>query len=121
MSIKVLQTNIGKKYQAFTHYLKQHDILLRFLCPYTYQQNGVLERKHRHIVEICLTMLAHSKMPLTFWVEAFQAATLLINNLPILGFNNISPYEKLTYRKPNYHYFKIFGCAYFPYLTHFSS
>ncbi|KAL5854980.1 hypothetical protein ACOSQ4_004782 [Xanthoceras sorbifolium] len=112
---------MGKEYQAFTSYLKQHGILFRFSCLYTHQQNGVPERKHRYVVDIGLTLLTHSKMSLTFWVEAFQATTLLINNLPTQILNSISSYEKLTHRKPNYHYFKTFGCIYFPYLRPFSS
>jgi histone deacetylase 1/2 len=50
-------------------------------CPHAHQQNGAAERKHRHIVEVGLSLLAHASMPLKFWDEAFLAATYLINLL----------------------------------------
>jgi hypothetical protein len=40
-------------------------------CPHTSQQNGIAERKHRHLVETGLALLAHSSLPLHFWDEAF--------------------------------------------------
>jgi hypothetical protein len=52
-------------------------------CPHTHQQNGSAERKHHHIIETGLALLAHASMPLKFWDEAFLTATFLINHLPI--------------------------------------
>ncbi|KAL5754061.1 hypothetical protein ACOSP7_022281 [Xanthoceras sorbifolium] len=37
-----------------------------YSCPYTHEQNGIVERKHRHLVETGLSMLAHASMPLKF-------------------------------------------------------
>jgi hypothetical protein len=64
-------------------------------CPYARQQNGSAERKHHHIIEVGLSLLAHTSMPLKYWDEAFLAATYLINRLPtkVLGF--CSPLERL--------------------------
>ena len=42
-------------------------------------QNGRAERKHRHIVEMGLTLLGQAHMPLKFWSDAFQLAVYLIN------------------------------------------
>ncbi|KAK1646191.1 hypothetical protein QYE76_063996 [Lolium multiflorum] len=44
--------------------------------------NGA-ERKHRHIVEVGLALLAQASMPLKFWDEAFLTATYLINIIGI--------------------------------------
>jgi hypothetical protein len=33
-------------------------------CPHAHQQNGYAERKHRHIVEVGLTLLTPASMPL---------------------------------------------------------
>ncbi|KAL5854693.1 hypothetical protein ACOSQ4_004495 [Xanthoceras sorbifolium] len=64
-----------------------------------YEYNGnerltvgnVAERKHSHLVESGLTLLAYAHMSLKFWSEFFQTAALLINNLltPLL---NLSTY-----------------------------
>jgi histone deacetylase 1/2 len=80
-------------------------------CPHTHQQNGSAERKHRHIVEVGLSLLAQACMPLKFWDEAFLTATYLINRTPtrLLGFS--TPYTSLFNEKPDYSSLRVFGCA----------
>ena len=59
-------------------------------CLHAHQQNGSAERKHRHIVEVGLALLAAASMPLKFWDEAFLTATYLINIRPskVIKFEN---------------------------------
>lgn len=85
-------------------------------CPHTHQQNGSAERKHRHIVETGLALLAQACMPLRFWNEAFLTATYLINRLPTRVIDNYSPLERLFHTPPNYNLLKVFGCACWPHL-----
>ncbi|TXG50914.1 hypothetical protein EZV62_023438 [Acer yangbiense] len=118
--IRALQTDMGLEFQAFSSHLKQFGIAQRFSCAYTHQQNGVPERKHRNVVETSLTLLAHAKMPLKFWFDAFTSAVLVINNLPTPVLNGKSPFELLHNKKPNYAYFKTFDCASFPYFRPYS-
>jgi hypothetical protein len=33
-------------------------------CPYTPQQNGLVERRHRHIVELSLATMFHAHIPI---------------------------------------------------------
>ena len=49
----------GKEYDntSFLEYLVAHGIYFRKSAPHTQQQNGVAERKHRHIVEMARTFL----------------------------------------------------------------
>lgn len=63
--IKQFQSDNGGEYTSnqFISFLNSHGILHRLICPYTSQQNGVSERKHRHIVEIGLSLLAQSNLP----------------------------------------------------------
>ena len=65
------------------------------MFPHTHEQNGSMECKHRHIVEMDLTLLAHPSAPLTYWAEAFQIVSYLINKLPTLVLHNHSPFRKL--------------------------
>ncbi|CAN4114517.1 unnamed protein product [Withania somnifera] len=53
-------------------------------CVHTPLQNGVSERKHRHIVivEMALTLMINNGVPKHLWVEAFTTAVYLINRLP---------------------------------------
>ncbi|MDV3183805.1 MAG: DDE-type integrase/transposase/recombinase, partial [Sweet potato little leaf phytoplasma] len=67
--IKILQTDWGGEFRSFSSFLNEHGIEFRHSCPHTSQQNGVVEHKHRHIVEMGLTLLAHASMPLSYWWE----------------------------------------------------
>lgn len=113
--IKALQTDNGGEFRAFLPYLHSHGIQPRFTCPYTSQQNGVAERKHRHIAKMGLTLLGHV-MPLKFWVEAFQTAVCLINLLPSAPLKFRTPFEMLFLKSPDYLFLQPFGYACFPYL-----
>jgi hypothetical protein len=57
---------------------------------------GSVERRHRHIVETGLTLLATAHVPLTLLDAAFETATYLINSLPSKVTHNKSPFQLLT-------------------------
>jgi hypothetical protein len=82
-------------------------------CPHAHQQNGAAEQKHRHIVEVGLSLLAQAHMPIKLWNEAFLAATFLINRTPIrvISYKTL---EHLYKVQPNYASLQIFGCACWP-------
>ncbi|KAI3500548.1 hypothetical protein L1887_36372 [Cichorium endivia] len=92
----------------------------RVSCPYTPQQNGRAERKHRHITETGLAMLFNARAPATFWVHAFSSAVYIINRLPTKILTNKSPFEVLFDIVPNYNIFRVFGCRVFPYLRDYA-
>src|SRR5581483_5246032 len=54
---------------------------------------GLVERRHRHVVETGLTLLAQSHVPQRFWHFAFDTAVYLINRMPSrTNSNTISPF-----------------------------
>ena len=77
-------------------------------CPHT-KKNGIIERKHRHIVKTSLTFLAQSFLHLKFWDDAFAIVVYLINMLPTLVLHGQSHLEKLLNTKPDYS-LKVFSC-----------
>jgi len=87
--IMTMQTDWGGEYQKLNLFFKQIGIIHHVSCPHAHQQNGSAERKHRHIIEVGLSLLAHASMPLKFWDEAFLTATYLINRTPsrVLNFD----------------------------------
>lgn len=89
----MLQCDGGGEFKALSKMLHEYGIQLRESCPYTSAQNGRAERKHRHVVESGLTLLAQAKMPLHYWWEAFSTAVFLINRLPTQVLGNKSPYQ----------------------------
>ncbi|GJX90099.1 retrovirus-related pol polyprotein from transposon TNT 1-94 [Tanacetum coccineum] len=90
-------------------------------CPYTPQQNGRVERKHRHLTETGLAMLFGANAPATFWVHAFSSAAHIINRLPTRLLLHKSPFEVLFNSVPSYNNFKVFECRVFPYLRPYSA
>jgi hypothetical protein len=96
--IKIFQSDGGGEFTSnqFKQFLTSHGIVHRISCPHTPQQNGLAERKHRHIVETGLTLLAQSKLPLPCWVDAFNTTMYLINRLPTSVLQYQSPYFKLV-------------------------
>ncbi|KAG7600292.1 GAG-pre-integrase domain [Arabidopsis suecica] len=114
--IKALQCDNGGEYdnRAFKEQLASDDTVFRFSCPYTSQQNGHAERMLRTINNVARTFLLQASMPLTYWVEALNAAVHTINLLPSSAINNEVPHTKLFKTPPSYHHLKTFGCLCYP-------
>jgi hypothetical protein len=93
----------------------------RLSCPHTHHQMGSVKRKHHHIVETGLSLLATVNVPLTFWDSAFETTTYLINRLPSKVTRKKSHYECLFNISPNYKLLKIFGCECWPFLRSYNS
>jgi histone deacetylase 1/2 len=121
-TIKQFQSDNGGEYcsTVFKQFLTTSGIFHRFSCPHTSQQNDIAERKHRHIIEIGLTLLAQSGLPKVFWVDAFLTSIFIINSLPTKVLDYSSPYERLFQRSPDFSYFHTFGCQCFPCLRPYS-
>ncbi|KAG8475942.1 hypothetical protein CXB51_032958 [Gossypium anomalum] len=117
--IKKFQSDWGGEFCAFSSILASQGILHRVSCPYTSEQNGVAERKHRHIVETGLTLLAQAHLPMQYWGYAFCSAVHLINRLPTHVLKGRFSYQSLFGREPTYDHLRVFGCCCFPYLRPF--
>lgn len=121
-SIKAIQSDWGGEFRAFTALLNELGIQHRLTCPHTSHQNGTVERKHRHIVEMGLTLLSHAALPLKFWDHSFTQAVYLINRLPSSAIPLFqSPYHALHQSQPDYSQIKVFGCLCFPHLRPYNN
>jgi histone deacetylase 1/2 len=101
----------GVEYQSLNSFFQRLGIAHHVSCPHAHQQNGSAERKHRHIVEVGLSLLAHASMPLKYWDEAFFTAVFIINRLPSKVINYDTPHDRLLGSPPDYSFFRTFGCA----------
>ncbi|RVW88458.1 Retrovirus-related Pol polyprotein from transposon RE2 [Vitis vinifera] len=119
--IKCLQSDNGGEFRSFKTFLQQTSIFHRFSCPYNSAQNGRVERKHRHVVESGLALLAHASLPMEFWKYAFQTATFLINRMPSKVLQNNSPYFTLFQKVPDYKSLRVFGCLCYPFIRPYNS
>jgi hypothetical protein len=59
-------------------------IIHQISYSYTPEQTGIVERQHKIIRELRMTMLFHSEEPLFLWVEAFTTAVHILNRLSLL-------------------------------------
>ncbi|GJR26109.1 retrovirus-related pol polyprotein from transposon TNT 1-94 [Tanacetum coccineum] len=75
----------------------------------TPEQNGVVERRNRTLVEAARTMLSAAKVPLFFWAEAIATACFTQNRSLIIPRHEKTPYHIINARKPSVKFFHIFG------------
>ncbi|GKC45423.1 retrovirus-related pol polyprotein from transposon TNT 1-94 [Tanacetum coccineum] len=80
----------------------------------TPQQNGVVERRNRTLVEVARTMLIYAKAPLFLWAEAVATACYTQNRSIIRRRHGKTPYELLHDRKPDLSYLYVFGALCYP-------
>ncbi|KAK1424826.1 hypothetical protein QVD17_20164 [Tagetes erecta] len=114
--VKAVQMDWGGEFRSLSNFFSSLGVLHRLSCPHTSEQNGLVERRHRHVVETGLTLLSHSKVPRRFWHFAFDTAVYLINRMPSRTNSNVSPFEHLFKRSPDFSFLKIFGCRCYPHL-----
>jgi histone deacetylase 1/2 len=119
--IKAVQSDWGGEYHKLHRYFQRTGISHRVSCPHTSQQNGIAKRKHRHLVETGLALLAHSSLPLRFWDEAFLTACYLINRMPTPVLNQDTPVHRLLKIQPDYSFLRVFGCACWPSLRKYNT
>jgi hypothetical protein len=99
---------VGGEYERLNSFFRRVGISHHVSCPHTHQQNGVTERKHRHIIEMGLSLLATASMPLKYWDEVFLAVTYLINRTPIKLLQYDTPLHTLLGAKHDYSSFRVF-------------
>jgi hypothetical protein len=90
-------------------FLEDEGIKHEFSSPYTPQQNGVVERKNRTLLDMVRTMLDDYKTPDQFWAEAINTACYSINRLYLHRILKKTSYKLLTGKKSNVSYFRVFG------------
>nr|GEX28537.1 putative RNA-directed DNA polymerase [Tanacetum cinerariifolium] len=78
------------------------------------QQNGVVERRNRTLVEAARTMLIFSHASLFLCAEAIATACYTQNHSIIHRRFNRTPYELIQGRKPNISYLHVFGALCYP-------
>jgi hypothetical protein len=112
VSIKCLRSDGRGEYfsNEFSEYLKEHGIQKKYSCNYSPQQNGVVERKNRHIAKITRAMLNEKNLPNYFWGEAVVIAVYIMNQTPTAAVHGMTPEEKFTSKKPDVSHLKVFGC-----------
>jgi len=64
--IKSIQCDNGIEYRPFAQIAQANGVEMRYTCPYTSEHTGRTKRKHWHVVEMSLMLLAQAHLPLTY-------------------------------------------------------
>jgi transposase InsO family protein len=81
--MKKIRSDNGSEFKNLQvkEFLEEEGIKHEFSAPYTPQQNGVVERKNRTLIDMARTMLREFKTPEQFWSEDVNTACHIINRL----------------------------------------
>ncbi|KAI5397120.1 hypothetical protein KIW84_063083 [Lathyrus oleraceus] len=110
-----VQSDLGDEFRPLTKLLNEQGIIYRLTRPHTSHEKAKVERKHKHIVELGLALLAHATMPIIYWDHSFTTAVYLIDRLPTSALPRFSsPFEVVHNKQPDYSSLRMFGCAYYP-------
>jgi hypothetical protein len=111
LRIKKIRSDSGTEFKnsQIEDFLEEEGIKHEFSSPYTPQQNGVVERKNRTLLDMARTMLDEYKTSDRFCAEAVNTACYAINRLYLHRILKKTSYKLLTSKKPNVSYFRVFG------------
>ena len=83
------------------------------MVPRTLQENGVVERMNRTILERTRSMRIHARLPLNLWANVIDIVVYLINRGPSMALDGGILEELWTGKKVNYSFLRVFGCEAF--------
>nr|GFB68554.1 hypothetical protein [Tanacetum cinerariifolium] len=109
--VGVVRTDNGTKIlnQTLHAYFAAEGIQHQTSVARTPEQNAVVERRNRTLVEAAQTMLSVAKVPLFFWAEAISTACFTQNCSLVIPRHEKTPYHIINDQKPLVKFFYIFG------------
>ncbi|GJU25036.1 integrase, catalytic region, zinc finger, CCHC-type containing protein [Tanacetum coccineum] len=115
-TVRYLRTDNGMEFvnKTLTEFCESVGITHNTSVPRTPQQNGVVERRNRTLMEAARTMLIFAKAPMFLWAEAVATACYTLNRSLIHTLHGKTYYELLKGKKPEVNYFRVFGSLCYP-------
>ncbi|GJV28556.1 retrovirus-related pol polyprotein from transposon TNT 1-94 [Tanacetum coccineum] len=115
-TVRFIRTDNGTEFvnQVMSEYYEGVGIFHQKSVPRTPQQNGVVERRNRTLVEAARTMMIFSKAPMFLWAEAVATACYTQNRSLIHTRHNKTPYELVHDKKPDLTFLRVFGALCYP-------
>lgn len=113
--VKVMRSDNGGEFIDYRVkvLLNNNSITHELSAPYTPEQNGLIERENRTIVELARSLLQDKNLPKFLWAEAMHTAMYVLNMIPTKQNNNLSPFELWYNKKPVYEHLRVFGSVVF--------
>ncbi|GJV40313.1 retrovirus-related pol polyprotein from transposon TNT 1-94 [Tanacetum coccineum] len=115
-TVRRIRTDNGTEFvnQTLREYYEKVGISHETSVARSPQQNGVVERRNRTLIEAARTMLIYAKAPLFLWAEAVATACYTQNRSMIRRRHGKTPYELLHNKPPNLSYLHVFGALCYP-------
>ncbi|PRQ29155.1 putative RNA-directed DNA polymerase [Rosa chinensis] len=110
LTLVLIRADNGAEFISMRSFFNDLGIVFQHSCTSTPQKNGVVERKHRHLLNVARALRFQAHLPLTFWGECVQTAAYIINRLPTLLLSKCLPFEVLYQKAPEYQHFRVFSC-----------
>ncbi|GKC41313.1 retrovirus-related pol polyprotein from transposon TNT 1-94 [Tanacetum coccineum] len=112
IKVKQLKTDNGTEFRnsILVNFCDEIGISQNFSSPYTLEQNGVVERKNRTLIEAARTMLSGSVFSKQHWTKAVATACYIQHRSTIVKRHLKTPYEIFCKRIPNINFLYVFGC-----------
>ncbi|GJV60117.1 retrovirus-related pol polyprotein from transposon TNT 1-94 [Tanacetum coccineum] len=109
--VRTVQTDKGTEFlnKTLHAYFAKEGIRYKTSTARTPEQNGIVERQNRTLVEAARTMLSAAKVPLFFWAEAIVTTCFTQNRSFVIPRHEKTPYHIINGRKPSVKFFHIFG------------
>lgn len=110
--VQTFRTDRGGEFVSheFNSFCEKSGITRHLTAPYTPQQNGVVERRNRTMMEMTRSILKHMHLPNYLWGEAIRHTTYLLNRIITRSLKDKTPYECFRDRRPTVEHIRIFGC-----------
>ncbi|GJY98700.1 putative ribonuclease H-like domain-containing protein [Tanacetum coccineum] len=114
--VKFLRTDNGTEFvnQTLREYYEKIDISHETSVARSPQQNGVIERRNRTLIEAARTMLIYAKAPLFLWAKAVATACYTQNRFIVRLRHGKTPYELLHDKPLDLSFFYVFGALCYP-------
>ena len=116
--IGILHSDNGTEYfnEQLGEFLEKKGIFHQSTCRDTPQQNGIAERKNKHLLEVARAIMFYMHVPKYLWGEAILTASYLINRMPTKVLTYKTPFDCLKTFFPDTRLFsdlpaKVFGCT----------
>nr|GEU99840.1 hypothetical protein [Tanacetum cinerariifolium] len=112
LQVQHVQTDNGTEFKnkTLSKFFDEVGITQQISAARTAQQNGVVERRNRNLVEATRTMLTFANRSLFLWAESIATTCFTQNHSIIHKCFDKTPYELMNKRKPNIKFFHVFGC-----------
>ncbi|GJX98039.1 retrovirus-related pol polyprotein from transposon TNT 1-94 [Tanacetum coccineum] len=109
--VRMIRTDNGTEFvnQTLREYYEEVGISHETSVARTPQQNGVIERRNRTLVEAARMMLIFAQAPLFLWAEAVATACYTQNRSLLRRRHDKTTYELLHDKKPDLSYLYVFG------------